>query len=76
MQNLVHVSACLVTAVVMHFVALNGFGLSCLAAMIGGLVVTLGVRGLAIRLGWSLPVFRGLATRERWKNARKDQGQG
>jgi hypothetical protein len=27
---------------------------------------------MAIQFGWSLPVFRESATRERWKNERKD----
>ena len=30
------------------------------------------VRGLAIKFGWSLPVFREIAKRERWKTERKD----
>ena len=54
------------------YVGLNGLGLARLTAMIAGFLVTFGVRGLAIRFGWSLPVFRGSATRERWKNERKD----
>jgi uncharacterized membrane protein YeiH len=33
------------------YVGLNGVGLDRLAAMIGGFLVTLGVRGLAIKLG-------------------------
>src|SRR6185436_5625907 len=40
------------------YVGLNGFGVSRLAAMIAGFLVTFSVRGLAIRFGWSLPVFR------------------
>jgi uncharacterized membrane protein YeiH len=35
-----------------------------------GFVVTFGVRALAMKFGWSLPVFRESATRERWKNER------
>lgn len=53
------------------YVGLNGLGLGRLAAMIGGFLVTFIVRELAIRFGWSLPVFRGSATRERWKSERK-----
>lgn len=70
-------------AVVMHFVApranpaieLHGLGLDRLAAMIEGFLVTFSVRVLATTLGWSLPIFRESATRERWKNARKDSGR-
>ena len=40
------------------YVVLNGLGIDRLAAMIAGFLVTFGVRGLAIRFGWSLPVFR------------------
>lgn len=40
------------------YVGLNGLGLDRLAAMIAGFLVTFSVRGLAIRFGWSLPVFR------------------
>src|SRR5512134_2843202 len=54
------------------YVGLDGSGVDRLAAMIGGFVVTFTVRGLAIRFGWSLPVFRESAARERWKNERKD----
>ena len=54
------------------YVGLNGLGLVRLTALTAGFLVTFGVRGLAIKFGWSLPVFRESATRERWKNARKD----
>ena len=40
------------------YVGLNGLGLDRLTAMIAGFLVTFSVRGLAIRFGWSLPVFR------------------
>lgn len=40
------------------YVGLNGLGLDRSAAMIAGFLVTFSVRGLAIRFGWSLPVFR------------------
>ena len=53
------------------YVGLNGLGLDRLAAMIAGFLVTFGVRGLAIKFGWSLPVFRESTKRERWKIDRK-----
>jgi uncharacterized membrane protein YeiH len=53
------------------FIALNAAGPRRLAAMVAGFIVTLGVRGLAIRYGWSLPVFKESVTRERWRNRRK-----
>jgi uncharacterized membrane protein YeiH len=56
------------------YVGLHGFGLDRLSAMVGGFLVTFIVRGLAIRFGWSLPVFREATTRERWTNVRKDPG--
>jgi uncharacterized membrane protein YeiH len=54
------------------YVGLNGLGLARLTAMTAGFLVTFSVRGLAIRFGWSVPVFRASATRERWTNERKD----
>ena len=48
------------------YVGLNGLGLDRLAAMIAGFLVTFSVRGLAIRFGWSLPVFRETTNREPW----------
>lgn len=42
------------------YVLLAGFGAGRLVAMIAGLLVTFVVRGLAIRFGWSLPIFRDL----------------
>ena len=41
-----------------------------LTAMVAGFFVTFGVRGLAIKFGWSLPVFRESTTRERWRSKR------
>ena len=58
------------------YVGLNGLGFGRLAAMILGFLVTFGIRSLAITLGWSLPVFRASATRERWKSERTHSGQG
>ena len=54
------------------YVGLNGLGLARVTSMTAGFLVTFGVRGLAIKFGWALPVFRESATRERWKNARRD----
>ena len=54
------------------YVALNAFEPERLPAMIAGFVVTFGVRGLAIKFGWSLPVFRESVTRGRWKTDKRD----
>jgi len=53
------------------YVGLNDLGMGRLPAMIVGFIVTFGVRGLAVRFGWSLPVFRETARLERWKSVRK-----
>ena len=49
------------------YTALNALGLERLVAMSAGFVVTFAVRGLAIRYGWSLPIFRESVTQEREK---------
>jgi uncharacterized membrane protein YeiH len=54
------------------YVALHALGPERLTAMIVAFLVTLGVRGLAIEHGWSLPVFRESVRRERWKEDRKE----
>ena len=54
------------------YVALNTFEAARLPAMIAGFVVTFGVRGLAIKFGWSLPVFRESITRGRWQTDKRD----
>ena len=54
------------------YVGLSGLGIGRLAAMIAGFLVTFIVRSLAIKYGWSLPVFREPMKRERWKTAPKD----
>jgi uncharacterized membrane protein YeiH len=54
------------------YVAFNGLGFDRHTAMIAGFAVTFTVRGLAIRFGWSLPVFRESTRRERWKSDPKD----
>ena len=51
------------------YVALNAAGVDRVSAMTAGFLVTFVVRGLAIRFGWSLPVFRDTVKRERWKNS-------
>lgn len=53
------------------YVGLNSLGLDRLAAMIAGFLVTFSVRGLAIRFGWSLPVFRESTNREPWNHDRR-----
>ena len=50
------------------YVGLNALGTRRPVAMIAGFLVTFGVRGLAIRFGWSLPVFRRSMVQERWKD--------
>jgi uncharacterized membrane protein YeiH len=54
------------------YVGLSGLGIDRFAAMIAGFLVTFTMRGMAIRFGWSLPVFREASKRERWKTNRKE----
>ena len=54
------------------YVGFQGLGLDRSAAMIAGFLVTFGVRGLAIRFGWSLPVLRASTQREPWNRDRSD----
>ena len=54
------------------YVGLNGVGVDRLPAMGAAFLVTFTVRSLAIKFGWSLPVFRESAKRERWKSDRPD----
>ena len=54
------------------YIALNAVEPGRLVAMSAGFLVTFGVRGLAIKYGWSLPVFRESVTPERWKGNRKE----
>jgi uncharacterized membrane protein YeiH len=49
------------------YVGLNAGGTGRTVSMIAGFLVTFGVRGFAIKFGWSLPVFRQSVARERWK---------
>jgi uncharacterized membrane protein YeiH len=67
-----------VTASVMGastYVGLNALSVGRVTAMVAGFVVTFTVRGLAIRFGWSLPVFRESLKRERWRSDRKDEAK-
>jgi uncharacterized membrane protein YeiH len=54
------------------YTVLNALGTGHLVAMIAGFLVTFGVRGFAIRYGWSLPIFRESVRGERWKGDRKE----
>ena len=54
------------------YIGLNAAGVGRLPAMVAGFLVTFVVRGLAIKLGWALPVFRESTKRERWKTVPKD----
>ena len=57
------------------YVGLDDMGVGRLPAMMAAFVVTFGVRGSAIKFGWSLPVFRESAKRERWKSEPKDSAK-
>ena len=48
------------------YVGLAALGVRRLPAMVTAFLVTLVVRSLAIRFGWSLPVFHESTKRERW----------
>jgi uncharacterized membrane protein YeiH len=58
------------------YVGLNGLAVGRLPAMTAAFLVTFTVRGLAIKYGWSLPVFREATKRERWRSDRKDAARG
>ncbi|MCC7179563.1 MAG: trimeric intracellular cation channel family protein [Acidobacteria bacterium] len=58
------------------YAGLDAAGVERLPAMIGGFLTTFTVRGLAIRFGWSLPVFRASEKQERWTSERRDSEQG
>ena len=58
------------------YVGLNGLSVGRLPAMIAGFLVTFGVRSMAIRFGWSIPVFGESTKRERWKGEPKDSAKG
>jgi uncharacterized membrane protein YeiH len=57
------------------YVVLNGFGVARMAAMFVAFLVTFSVRSLAIKFGWSLPIFPQSTKRERWKSVRKDSAK-
>jgi uncharacterized membrane protein YeiH len=57
------------------YVGLDGLGVGRFAAMIAAFLVTFTVRGLAIKYGWSLPVFRESPKRERWKSDPKNSAK-
>lgn len=50
------------------YAGLDLIGVDRMTAMIAAFGVTFSVRGMAIKFGWSLPVFRESTTRERWKS--------
>jgi uncharacterized membrane protein YeiH len=54
------------------YAGLIGAGVGRPPAMVTAFLVTVVVRGLAIRYGWSLPVFRGSITRGGWTNPPPD----
>ena len=58
------------------YIGFGALGLDRMAAMIAGFVVTFTVRGMAIRYGWSLPVFRESTKRERWQSDPKNSDRG
>lgn len=55
------------------YAGLNGAGVGRPVAMVAAFLVTFTVRGLAIRFGWSLPVFRASTRLERWRSSPKDR---
>jgi uncharacterized membrane protein YeiH len=57
------------------YVGFNELGVGRLAAMVAGFLVTFAVRGLAIKFGWSLPVFRESKKRERWRSDPRDSAR-
>ena len=70
LKHEIYVTASVLGACV--YVALSAFEPRRLPAMVLGFVVTFAVRGLAIKFGWSLPVFRESVTRGRWKTKTRD----
>ena len=54
------------------YVSLNALDVSRFPAMVSAFLIAFCVRGLAIRFGWTLPVFRESTKLERWKSERKD----
>jgi uncharacterized membrane protein YeiH len=58
------------------YTALHAVGSDRAVSMLLGFVVAFGVRGLAIRNGWSLPVFRESEVRERWGRRSRKRRNG
>jgi uncharacterized membrane protein YeiH len=54
------------------YAGLNALAVDRLTAMVAAFMATFIVRGLAIKFGWSLPVFHASTTRERWTSDRKN----
>lgn len=54
------------------YVLLDDLGVGRAPAMVTAFLVTFTVRVLAIRFGWSLPVFRDSHKKERWKSERRE----
>ena len=54
------------------YVVLNELDVARLPAMVAGFLVSFGVRGLAIRYGWSVPAFRESVTRGRWTTRKQE----
>jgi len=54
------------------YVGLNSLDMGRLPAMVVAFLVTFVVRSLAIKYGWSVPVFRESTKRERWRSEPKD----
>jgi uncharacterized membrane protein YeiH len=57
------------------YVGLHELGVGRFPAMFVGFLVTFTVRGLAIKFGWSLPVFRQSTKPERWKSDAKESAR-
>ncbi len=58
------------------YVACHALGIDRPAGMMAGFAVTFIVRGLAIKYGLSLPVYRETSKRERWKSDARDSAAG
>ena len=58
------------------YVSLNGLGVGRFPAMIAAFLVTFGVRSLAIKFGWSIPVFGESTKRERRRSDPKARRSG
>lgn len=55
------------------YVAFSALGVDRTTAMVAGFLVTFAARGLAIKYGWSLPVYRESTKRERWKSEPREE---